>query len=131
MKSQEDRLRAMEFAKRLVQRRQELGWNQAELTRRLRPLLTNGAKLDRTSMSRYEAGQNLPRPEVLQALSKLLEVPVDKLLPAHVQHRQVGPNIISQGEGMTRVTLDAIVSEEVAMQIWQLLRPKTPVEKKD
>lgn len=131
MKSQEDRLRAMEFAKRLVQRREELGWNQAELTRRLRPLLTNGGKLDRTSMSRYEAGQNMPRPEVLRALAALLEMPTDQLLPAKAPQTRIGPNIVSQGDGMCRLTLDLVVTEEVAFQIYQLLVSSKSVEKKD
>jgi transcriptional regulator with XRE-family HTH domain len=72
------------FGTRLMYHRQRLGLTQAELARRALGFLTSGRSLDRASISRYEAGANLPRREVLDALAKALGVKVDDLLPYHL-----------------------------------------------
>lgn len=131
MKNQEDRLRALSFSRRLAKRRQELGISQAELTRRIKPLMINGVKFDRASMSRYESGQNLPRGEVLQALAAVLEMPPEELLPPKAEPTEIGPNLMSQPDGMCRLTLDRILPYDVALQILQLVNMSKPVEKKD
>ncbi|SIQ75923.1 helix-turn-helix domain-containing protein [Bosea sp. TND4EK4] len=131
MKSQDDRLRAMRFAQTLARRRQELGLNQAELTRRVRAMLTNDVKLDRASMSRYESGQNLPRPEVVQALAAVLEIPPQELIPAKVEASQSGPNLVAQPDGSYRLTMDLVLPYDVALDILKLVGAAKPVEKKE
>lgn len=131
MKSQENRRRAMLFAKRLVMRRQELGMSAAEVTRRVKPLMINGVKFDRSSMSRYEAGQNLPRGEVLKALATVLELSPEDLVSSKVENTEVGPNLVSQSDGTSRLTLDLILPYDVALQILQILTTNKVFEKKE
>jgi transcriptional regulator with XRE-family HTH domain len=132
MKNQDDRARALDFARRLVNRRKELGYSQVEVTRRIKPLLPNGATFDRASMSRYEAGQNLPRPETLHALAAALDVSPEELLPSKLEAKDVPFKMTVDSDGMCRITLNMTVPTEVGLQIMQIVYgTRQPVEKKE
>lgn len=131
MNSQDNRVRALDFARRLVNRRKQLGYSQAEVTRRIKPLLTNGATFDRASMSRYESGQNLPRPETLHALAATLDMSPEELLPSKLEVKEVPFRMTVESDGMCRITINMSVPPEVALQIMQIVYGAQPVEKKE
>ena len=62
----------MEFARRLQAKRNEKGWTQSELARRMAPLLKD-SRIGRDNISKYVRGKVLPLPPLLEAMSKVLE----------------------------------------------------------
>jgi transcriptional regulator with XRE-family HTH domain len=64
-----------EIGQRIVQRREELGWSQADLAKRL--------QVERTRVSRWETGLHSPPLEDLPALSQALRTTLDELITGH------------------------------------------------
>lgn len=121
----EDRRRKNEFAKRLVQFRTAKRWSQSDLWRRVVERLPDGSKFHRTSISRYEGGTNIPAPHLAQVLSEVLGVSVEQLLPSEELHRTDIKRIDALGGGQARLTIDMIVSEDAAGDIYQFIRQRT------
>lgn len=90
----------------------------ADLSRELRPLLSG--RFDRSSISRYEAGKNIPRPEVLKALAKVLQIEPSVLLPEEVERTDV-VSFSTIGDARARITLDVELPEDVAYDILKLV----------
>lgn len=70
----------MEFARRLQNAMNERGWTQAEMARRVAPLLKN-RRLGRDNISKYVRGKVLPLPVALDAICKVLDLKTSDLLP--------------------------------------------------
>lgn len=64
-----------DLGRRIVRRREELGWSQAELARRLR--------VPRSRLSRWEHGAHAPSLTALRTLSGVLGITADELLTGH------------------------------------------------
>lgn len=64
-----------DLGRRIVRRREELGWSQAELARRL--------SVPRGRLSKWERGAHAPSLAWLQALSGVLGMTADELLTGH------------------------------------------------
>lgn len=117
MKDDEQRRRALQFAKNLVAKRIERNWTQGDLVRATSKLLEGDNTLNRSSFSRYESGDNLPRRNVLEAIAKALKCDPDDLLPTQVHTNTFGPNLVTEDEGMARVSLDLRLPLAIALQI--------------
>lgn len=121
----DDRRRKAEFAKRLVQFRTAKRWSQSDLWRRVVERLPDGSKFHRTSISRYESATNIPAPHLAQVVADVLGVSVDQLLPSEDMHRTDIKRIDTLGGGQARLTIDMIVSEDAAGDIYQFIRQRT------
>jgi transcriptional regulator with XRE-family HTH domain len=121
------------FASRLMYQRQQMGMTQAELARRAKSFLGTGRGLDRASISRYESGSNVPRPEALSALAQVLDVPIDDLMPRQVPLSEKMPArasgdakvelVIKDDPEMARITLnDVLLPYEAVLEILRIVR---------
>ena len=61
-----------DFARRLQNKLNDKGWTQAELARRMVPLLKD-SRVGRDNISKYVRGKVLPLPPHLEAMAKVLE----------------------------------------------------------
>jgi len=68
-----------EFARRLQDARTNLGMSQREIADAMSKLTRKSISQD--AISRYENGQNFPRPHTLAALAKVLGIPKEALMP--------------------------------------------------
>src|SRR5262245_21670163 len=70
----------LDFARRLQNALSDKGWNQAELARRVAPLLKE-SRIGRDNISKYVRGKVLPLPHALEAIAKVLGMESRDLLP--------------------------------------------------
>jgi transcriptional regulator with XRE-family HTH domain len=70
----------MDFARRVQGELNRNGWTQAELARRMAPLLKD-SRVGRDNISKYVRGKVLPLPHHLEAMAKALGVESRDLLP--------------------------------------------------
>lgn len=119
--------RALDFAKRLINRRSDLGMSQSDLASRAGDYLPEKRSFSRASISRYEAGENIPGPSTLSALAKALNTEPDELLPRRrIAAAPRAPLSLEVDEdGMVKLSVDTKVSFDVARQIMALLPNKT------
>ncbi len=83
-------------------------------------------------MSRYEAGENIPRGDILLALARALDVEPQHLLPpAPANPVSVGPNVLSLEDGTARLTIDRVMPMETALKIMRLLSTGSKPENDD
>src|SRR3954463_11376728 len=76
---------SVDFARRLQGKMNEKGWNQAELARRVAPLLKE-SRIGRDNISKYVRGKVLPLPHALEAIAKVLGIEIKDLLPSRGTH---------------------------------------------
>ena len=69
-----------DFARRLQNKLNDKGWTQAELARRMAPLLKD-SRVGRDNVSKWVRGIVLPLPPYLEAMAKVLGVESKELLP--------------------------------------------------
>jgi transcriptional regulator with XRE-family HTH domain len=81
-----------QFARRLQAALLDKGWNQAELARRMGPLLRN-RRLGRDNISKYVRGKVLPTPLALDAMAKVLGVKPTDLLPVRASSTERPPQL--------------------------------------
>lgn len=118
--------RAQDFATRLVKRRVQKNFNQAELAARASAYLPANRSFSRGSISRYESGLNIPGPSTLTALAKALECEPSDLVPRGVLASPRTPlSLEADKDGNYKLSIDTVVPLSVAMQIIALL-PKKP-----
>lgn len=115
--------RALEFAKRLTNRRSDLGMSQSDLAARAGDYLPDKRSFSRASISRYEAGENIPGPSTLSALSKALNIEPDELLPRRrIAAAPRAPMSMEEGEdGLIKISIDTRVSPADAGKIFAIL----------
>jgi transcriptional regulator with XRE-family HTH domain len=80
--SAEDENRKKAFGRRVQNHLNERGWTQAELARRMAPLVKPTFRMGRDNVSKWVRGKVLPLPPALEAMCKVLVVDVKDLLPA-------------------------------------------------
>lgn len=119
--------RALEFAKRLMNRRADLGLSQSDLASRAAVYLPDKRSFSRASISRYEAGENLPGPSTLTAIAKALNSEPDDLLPRRriVATPRAPLTLEADDSGHVKLSIDTKVPFETAMKIMALLPAKT------
>src|SRR4051794_35441580 len=79
--SKEDENRRRAFGRRLQRELNLRGWTQAELARRIAPLLKPTFRIGRDNVSKWIRGKVLPLPPALEAICKVLEMETRDLLP--------------------------------------------------
>jgi transcriptional regulator with XRE-family HTH domain len=103
----------------------EKGWTQAELARRVAPLLKN-SRIGRDNISKYVRGKVLPLPHVLDALARVLGCEARDLLPSRGtratadEHAPLGVRDIGNGRVWLRV--DQALEWPMALKILGLLK---------
>lgn len=111
------------------------GLSGAELARKANLHITSGKGMDRSSISWYINGRSIPTPVVLNAISRVLDVDPQMLLPRdHAQRpgeaagpppsrdRDVRMSLI--GGGQMHLMINTQVSAEKGWQILRLLEDK-------
>jgi transcriptional regulator with XRE-family HTH domain len=119
------------FKARLYYLRRQRGWTQSELARRVWGSVEDARGYSvakhRDRISIYEHGSATPRRESLDAIAKALGVTVSELAPDLVAASRGGPaipgsvSLVGLPGGQARLTVDAVVSFEVALQVARLL----------
>ena len=124
--------RKLAFAERLETAMMQKGLSLAEVTRRVAELLPTG-RFTRSNLSHYRSGRSLPRANVLDALSKVLEIPVDQLATESGIEpvAQQGPagdlpvlRVADAGDGHVFLQLNQRLSWPDALRVLQALRPR-------
>lgn len=124
----EKKRRTLDFAKRLINTRSDRGMSQIDLANRASGYLPPTRSFSRASISRYEAGENLPGSATLAALAKALSVEPDDLLPRRIAATPRSPMLMEEdASGLIKISIDTRVEPETAMKIFALLqrRPQT------
>jgi transcriptional regulator with XRE-family HTH domain len=117
----------MDFARRLQSAMNDKGWNQAELARRVGPLLKE-SRIGRDNISKYVRGKVLPLPHALEAIAKVLGVESKDLLPSRgtlataEDHSPLDVRDI--GENRVWLRVNQAVEWPIALQILGLLKGK-------
>ena len=120
------------FAERLEAAMHRSGLSLNELTRRVGAILPRGS-FSRSNLSHYRTGRSFPRSEVLEALSKVLDVPVEELAPdSNVEPEpyfrpdsmSVAPalRVEDAGEGRVFIQINQLLSWPDALRVLQALR---------
>lgn len=112
--------RALEFARRLRNRRVEMGMSQSDLAARINDYLP-GRSFARASVSRYESGENIPVPRTMQAIAKVLNCEPNDLVPRFTASPRSPLSMEADQEGNVKLSIDTVVPLEVAMKIMALL----------
>lgn len=115
--------RALEFARRLINRRSDLGLSQSNLALRASDHLPDSRSFSRASISRYESGENVPGPSTLAALAKVLQCEPADLVPSRrALASPRAPLALEQDPaGNVKLSIDQVVPFDVAMKIIALL----------
>lgn len=118
--------RALDFAKRLMNRRSDLGMSQSDLAARAGDYLPEKRSFSRASISRYEAGENIPGPSTLTALAKALNSEPEDLLPRRrIAASPRSPMLLEQDtDGLIKISIDTKVKPEAAQKIFAILHEK-------
>ena len=115
----------MDFARRLQSAMNDKGWNQAELARRVGPLLKE-SRIGRDNISKYVRGKVLPLPPALEAMAKVLGVESKDLLPsratAGVSQELMPSSLRDIGGDRYWVQLNMALDADIALEIMQLVR---------
>lgn len=117
----------LEFARRLQRALNEKGWTQAELARRMAPLLKE-SRIGRDNISKYVRGKVLPLPPALEAMAKVLQVDGRELLPTRgtsaTAEEHAPLDVRDIGEGRVWLRVNQAVDWNIALQILGLLKGK-------
>jgi transcriptional regulator with XRE-family HTH domain len=124
--------RKLAFAERLETAMMQKGLSLAEVTRRVAERLPTG-RFTRSNLSHYRSGRSLPRANVLDALSRVLEIPVDQLAASTESGiepvAQQGPTgnlpvlrVEDAGDGHVFLQLNQRLSWPDALRVLQALR---------
>jgi transcriptional regulator with XRE-family HTH domain len=117
----------LDFARRLQNAMNDKGWTQAELARRVAPLLKE-SRIGRDNISKYVRGKVLPLPPALEAMAKVLGMESKDLLPtrgtqaAAEEHSPLDVRDI--GENRVWLRVNQAVDWPIALQILGLLKGK-------
>lgn len=121
--SSEQRAKAI-FARHVQQLMAEHGMKQADLQRRINEI--RGKELNRSSMSRYISGKQMPSKDVVHAIAQIFRVREDDLVPFQNVPQAGIPEEVQAWENMTsgkaHIRLSMIVSQKTAHEIWALIR---------
>ena len=120
------------FAERLEAAMHRNGLSLNELTRRVGAILPRGS-FSRSNLSHYRTGRSFPRSEVLEALSKVLDVPVEELAPESAGEQEPsfphkamsGPpalRVEDAGGGKVFIQINQLLSWPDALRVLQALR---------
>ena len=119
----------LDFARRLQNAMNDKGWTQAELARRVAPLLKE-SRIGRDNISKYVRGKVLPLPPALEAMAKVLGMESKDLLPSRgtqataEEHRR---SMCTATSARTECGCGVIikrVDRPIALQILGLLKGK-------
>lgn len=118
----------MEFARRLQAAMNERGWTQSELARRVAPLLKH-SRIGRDNISKYVRGKVLPLPPALEAISKVLEMRANELLPMRVaagrtEHPPVSVRDMGGEQEMAWVQVNMALPWDKALEITRIIKRK-------
>jgi transcriptional regulator with XRE-family HTH domain len=117
----------LEFARRLQNAMNDKGWTQAELARRMAPLLRE-SRIGRDNISKYVRGKVLPLPPALEAMAKVLGVEARDLLPSRgtqaTAEEHAPLDVRDIGENRVWLRVNQAVDWPIALQILGLLRGK-------
>jgi transcriptional regulator with XRE-family HTH domain len=104
-----------------------------DVTRRVAELLPSG-RFTRSNLSHYRSGRSLPRANVLDALSKVLEIPVEELTASQggiesvLQHLPVNDapalRVEDAGDGQVFIQINQRLPWPDALRVLQALRPR-------
>jgi transcriptional regulator with XRE-family HTH domain len=115
----------MDFARRLQNAMNDKGWNQAELARRVAPLLKD-SRIGRDNISKYVRGKVLPLPHALEAIAKVLGMDSKDLLPnrgtAATAEEHSPLDVRDIGEGRVWLRVNQAVDWEIALEMLKLLK---------
>ena len=117
----------LDFARRLQNAMNDKGWTQAELARRVAPLLKE-SRIGRDNISKYVRGKVLPLPPALEAMAKVLGMESKDLLPSRgtqataEEHSPLDVRDI--GENRVWLRVNQAVDWPIALQILGLLKGK-------
>ena len=114
----------MDFARRLQNALNNKGWTQAELARRMAPLMKE-SRIGRDNISKYLRAKVLPLPNALEAMAKVLGSSRE-LLPGRgtqAVHEELAPRAMRYvGGGRVWVQINQTMTESTALKLFQLLR---------
>jgi transcriptional regulator with XRE-family HTH domain len=117
----------LEFGRTLQRHLNERGWTQAELARRMAPLM-KGSRIGRDNISKYIRGKVLPLPPALEAMAKVLEVEPNDLLPSRAtratagEHAPIGLRDLGDGRAWLEIHVSQELPWATALKVIGLLR---------
>jgi transcriptional regulator with XRE-family HTH domain len=113
----------MDFA-RLQNHLNDRGWTQAELARRMAPLLKE-SRIGRDTISKYVRGKVLPLRPHLEAMAKVFGVESRDLLPTRgtqAVNEELAPRALRYlGNGPAWVRINQEMKESTALKLFQVL----------
>lgn len=121
-----------EFARRLQAALNERGWTQSELARRVAPLLKD-SRIGRDNISKYVRGKVLPMPPALEAISKVLEMRANELLPMRAaasgtEHPPISVRDMGGDQEMAWVQINMALPWNKALEITRIIKRKSDDE---
>ena len=115
----------MDFARRLQNALNDKGWTQAELARRMAPLLKE-SRVGRDNISKYVRGKVLPLPPHLEAMAKALGIESRELLTSRGTQSgndELAPHAMrSVGEGRVWLQINQTMQLTTALKLFQILK---------
>ena len=120
-----------DFARRLQNALNDKGWTQAELARRMAPLLKE-SRVGRDNISKYVRGKVLPLPPHLEAMAKALGIESRELLTSRGTqsgNEELAPRAMRYvGEGRVWAQINQTMKESTALKLFQMLRDEEEKE---
>jgi transcriptional regulator with XRE-family HTH domain len=100
-KEEKKRTLAQVIGQRIAQAREQMGYNQSDLGRALERWL--GRPIPQNTISDWEKGATMPRADVLVAMAKALNTPLNRLAGIEDNQDRIGDNLHLETESTVRL----------------------------
>jgi transcriptional regulator with XRE-family HTH domain len=115
----------LEFGRNVQYHLNEHGWTQAELARRMAPLMKE-SRVGRDNISKYVRGKVLPLPPALEAMAKVFGCESRDLLPSRAmratEHAPIGLRDLGDGRAWLEIHVSQELPWATALKVIGLLR---------